>query len=35
MTMLQRSPTYVLPLPVDDQLANRLRGMLGEERAYS
>jgi len=34
VTMLQRSPTYVLPLPAEDKLNNRLRGLLGEERAY-
>ena len=34
VTMLQRSPTYVLPLPADDPLNNRLRDLLGEERAY-
>jgi cation diffusion facilitator CzcD-associated flavoprotein CzcO len=35
VTMLQRSPTYVLPLPARDALANRLRKLLGEERAYA
>ena len=34
VTMLQRSPTYVLPLPARDVLNNRLRGWFGEERAY-
>ena len=34
VTMLQRSPSYVLPLPAEDKLGNRLRGLLGEERAY-
>src|SRR6476619_5997315 len=33
--MLQRSPTYILPVPQRDGLANRLRGLLGEERAYA
>jgi cation diffusion facilitator CzcD-associated flavoprotein CzcO len=32
--MLQRSPSYVLPLPSEDALGNRLRSLLGEERAY-
>src|SRR4051794_37729556 len=35
VTMLQRSPSYVLPLPSKDALANWLRGKLGEERAYA
>ena len=35
ITMLQRSPTYVLPVPEKDAIANRLRGWFGEERAYS
>jgi monooxygenase len=34
VTMLQRSPTYVLPLPAKDPIANGLRRILGEERAY-
>ena len=34
VTMLQRSPTYVLPLPAEDPLNNWLRGKLGEKRAY-
>jgi monooxygenase len=34
VTMLQRTPSYVLPVPAEDKLANRLRRVLGEERAY-
>ena len=32
--MLQRTPTYVLPVPAKDPIASALRRMLGEERAY-
>jgi len=35
VTMLQRSPTYVLPVPEKDALANRLRKLIGDERAYA
>ncbi len=35
VTMLQRSPSYVLPIPARDSVANRLRGLLGEQRAYA
>ncbi|MFN8150090.1 MAG: NAD(P)/FAD-dependent oxidoreductase [Solirubrobacterales bacterium] len=35
VTMLQRSPTYVLPVPEKDRLAIRLRKLLGDERAYA
>ncbi len=35
VTMLQRSPTYVLPVPERDRLANRLRRWLGPDRAYA
>jgi cation diffusion facilitator CzcD-associated flavoprotein CzcO len=35
VTMLQRSPSYVLPLPAKDGVANFLRRHLGEERAYA
>ncbi len=35
ITMLQRSPSYVLPVPSQDPLAAWLRGKLGEERAYA
>ncbi|SEK58021.1 flavin-containing monooxygenase [Streptacidiphilus jiangxiensis] len=34
VTMLQRTPTYILPLPAQDKVANTLRRVLGEERAY-
>ena len=32
VTMLQRSPTYILALPSEDGLANRLRRLLGTRR---
>ena len=35
ITMLQRTPSYVMPLPSKDKLANRLRALLGEERGYA
>jgi monooxygenase len=34
VTMLQRSPTYILSMPAEDAIANRLRRMLGARRAY-
>jgi cation diffusion facilitator CzcD-associated flavoprotein CzcO len=34
VTMLQRSPTYVLSLPAEDKIANTLRRLVGPERAY-
>ena len=34
VTMLQRSPTYILSLPGEDPIANRLRRLLGARRAY-
>jgi monooxygenase len=34
VTMLQRSPTYVMALPAEDPIANKLRRLLGPERAY-
>src|SRR5437763_1559051 len=34
VTMLQRSPTYVLTVPAEDPVANGLRCMLGARRAY-
>jgi monooxygenase len=34
VTMLQRSPTYVLPLPAVDPIASRLRRWLPEKAAY-
>jgi cation diffusion facilitator CzcD-associated flavoprotein CzcO len=35
VTMLQRSPTYILPLPAEDAIANRLRALIGPRRAYA
>jgi monooxygenase len=35
VTMLQRSPTYVVSLPGEDPIANRLRRMLGDRAAYA
>ena len=35
VTMLQRSPTYVMPLPSEDAIANGLRGLLGAKLAYA
>ncbi|MGD0557815.1 MAG: NAD(P)/FAD-dependent oxidoreductase [Streptosporangiaceae bacterium] len=35
VTMLQRTPSYVMSLPAKDKLANRLRGLLGEDRGYA
>ena len=34
ITMLQRSPTYMLPAPAVDDIANRLRKLLPEQFAY-
>ena len=34
ITMLQRSPTYVMPLPKKDPIANGLRKILPEKTAY-
>ncbi len=34
VTMLQRSPTYILTLPAEDALAGRLRRLLGVRRGY-
>ncbi|MBN1529502.1 MAG: NAD(P)/FAD-dependent oxidoreductase, partial [Thermoleophilaceae bacterium] len=34
VTMLQRTPTYVLPAPAVDPLADRLKKWLGPERAH-
>jgi len=34
VTMLQRTPTYVLPVPSGDVIAGALRRLLGEERAH-
>jgi cation diffusion facilitator CzcD-associated flavoprotein CzcO len=35
VTMLQRTPSYVLPVPSRDALNARLRRLLGEERAFA
>lgn len=35
VTMLQRSPTYILSAPTEDAIANRLRSLLGPRRAYA
>jgi monooxygenase len=34
VTMLQRSPTYILSMPAEDATATRLRRLLGVRRAY-
>jgi monooxygenase len=34
VTMLQRTPSYVLPVRRQDPIARRLRALLGEDRAY-
>jgi cation diffusion facilitator CzcD-associated flavoprotein CzcO len=34
VTMLQRSPTYIVSLPAEDTIANSLRRLLGGRRAY-
>jgi len=35
VTMLQRSPTYILPAPAEDAIAVRLRALLGTRRGYA
>ena len=35
VTMLQRSPSYVVPIPSEDVIANTLRKLLSSERAYA
>ncbi|SMD19604.1 flavin-containing monooxygenase [Kibdelosporangium aridum] len=35
VTMLQRSPSYIATMPGEDKIANRLRELLGNRRAYS
>jgi monooxygenase len=35
VTMLQRTPTYIIPLPTEDAIANLLVKVLGEERGYA
>jgi monooxygenase len=34
VTMLQRSPSYILSVPASDQVANRLRALLGSRGSY-
>ncbi len=35
VTMLQRSPSYIVPVPSEDTIANALRKLLGKERGYA
>ncbi|CAM4367346.1 FAD-containing monooxygenase EthA [Mycobacterium basiliense] len=35
VTMLQRSPTYILPVPSEDRIANTLPKLVGRDRAYA
>ncbi|SHN43404.1 flavin-containing monooxygenase [Cryptosporangium aurantiacum] len=35
VTMLQRTPTYIMPVPSKDPIANRLRKLLPPDRAYA
>jgi cation diffusion facilitator CzcD-associated flavoprotein CzcO len=35
VTMLQRSPSYILTLPAEDVIANRLRRLIGARRSYA
>jgi monooxygenase len=35
VTMLQRSPTYILAMPAEDAIATRLRALLGTRRGYA
>jgi cation diffusion facilitator CzcD-associated flavoprotein CzcO len=35
VTMLQRTPTYVLPVPSQDPIGNALRKVLSEQRAFA
>ena len=35
VTMLQRSPSYILSIPSEDAIANGLRRLLGTKRAYT
>ncbi|OBF80689.1 FAD-containing monooxygenase EthA [Mycobacterium sp. 852002-51163_SCH5372311] len=35
VTMLQRSPTYIVPVPSEDRIANTLPRVIGRDRAYS
>ncbi len=35
VTMLQRSPTYMMPIPAKDKFANIAKRLLGDERGYA
>lgn len=35
VTMLQRSPTYIVPVPSEDRIANALPKLVGRKRAYA
>lgn len=35
VTMLQRSPTYIMPVPQKDTIANALKKVLGKKRGYA
>lgn len=35
VTMLQRTPTYIMPVPSRDKVANGLRALFGAERGYA
>ncbi|AZG46500.1 flavin-containing monooxygenase [Gordonia insulae] len=35
VTMLQRTPTYIIPLPREDAIANALKKILGDKRGYA
>jgi monooxygenase len=35
VTMLQRSPTYIVPVPSEDRIANTLPRLIGRDRAYA
>ncbi|MEV6218154.1 NAD(P)/FAD-dependent oxidoreductase [Nocardia sp. NPDC051833] len=35
VTMLQRTPTYILPVPRKDPIANALKRLFGDERGYA
>ncbi|MFT4397261.1 flavin-containing monooxygenase [Gordonia lacunae] len=35
VTMLQRTPTYIIPLPREDAIANGLKKVFGTERGYA
>jgi monooxygenase len=35
VTMLQRSPTYIVPVPSEDRIANTLPKLIGRKRAYA